>query len=109
MPYVFVSTQIRLENGETTVGDELSDPVLMKAIGALPVIQLGNNFKEYRTPDVPRVVLNKLELHGYQVVCMSGIGQTCVWTLHKPLADDKDVTKLDDSSQICNDLVTKET
>ena len=39
---------------------------------------------EYKTPDVARIVLNKLEVKGYQVVGSTGIGQTCVWTLHKP-------------------------
>ena len=40
--------------------------------------------KEWQTPDVPRVVLNKLEDMGYKVLGITGVGQTCVWTLHKP-------------------------
>lgn len=39
---------------------------------------------EYKSPDPPRIILDKLELKGYKVLAMSGIGQTCVWTLHKP-------------------------
>jgi hypothetical protein len=35
----------------------------------------------------PRLILNKLEVRGYRLVGMSGIGQTCIWTMHKPLRD----------------------
>jgi GTP cyclohydrolase I feedback regulatory protein (GFRP) len=31
-----------------------------------------------------RVVLDKLEASGFTLVGMSGIGQTCVWTMHNP-------------------------
>lgn len=84
MPYMLISTQIRLENGPTIVGDRNSDPTLMEHLGARKITQPGNDFPEYRTEDPPRTVLNKLELMGYRVVAMSGIGQTCIWTLHKP-------------------------
>lgn len=87
MPYVLVSTKIRLETGPTTVGDVDSDPQLMEYLGAKPGQQLGNNFVEYISLDVPRVVLNKLELKGYKVVGMTGIGQTCAWTMYKPDED----------------------
>lgn len=40
--------------------------------------------KEYRCKEAPRVLLDKLELRGYKVIAMAGIGQTCIWTLHKP-------------------------
>lgn len=66
------------------MGDRNSDPTLMEHLGAKKVTQAGNDFPEYRTDDPPRTVLNKLELMGYRVVAMSGIGQTCIWTLHKP-------------------------
>ncbi|XP_077999724.1 GTP cyclohydrolase 1 feedback regulatory protein-like isoform X1 [Glandiceps talaboti] len=84
MPYVLVSTQIRLECGPTVCGDEHSDPELMNYLGAKLVTQLGNNFPEYRCPDPPRVVLNKLEKKGYKAIGMTGIGQTCIWTTYKP-------------------------
>jgi hypothetical protein len=84
MPYLLVSTLIRLENGPTICGDELADPAIMEALGCKLVQQPGNNFKEWRCPDVPRVVLNKLEDMGYRVIGITGVGQTCVWTLHKP-------------------------
>ncbi|XP_037499764.1 GTP cyclohydrolase 1 feedback regulatory protein [Rhipicephalus sanguineus] len=83
MPYLLISTQIRLENGPTIVGDRNSDPTLMEHLCARKITQPGNDFPEYRTDDPPRTVLNKLELMGYRVVAMSGIGQTCIWTLHK--------------------------
>jgi hypothetical protein len=35
----------------------------------------------------PRLILNKLEARDYKLVGMSGIGQTCIWTMHKPLQD----------------------
>jgi hypothetical protein len=38
---------------------------------------------EYRTDDCARIVLDKLEQLGYRVISMTGIGQTCVWLLHK--------------------------
>ncbi|KAL5009169.1 hypothetical protein ScPMuIL_014750 [Solemya velum] len=84
MPYILISTQIRLECGPTVVGDEWSDEELMQFLGATMTRTLGNNFLEYRTADAPRVVMNKLEQKGYSVVAMTGVGQTCIWTLHKP-------------------------
>ncbi len=35
------------------------------------------------TEDRARVVLNKLSIKGYKVVAMTGVGQTCIWTLYK--------------------------
>ncbi|KAH3859469.1 GTP cyclohydrolase 1 feedback regulatory protein-like [Dreissena polymorpha] len=84
MPYVIVSTQIRLECGPTTVGDEWSDKELMAYLGAELIQILGNNFKEYRTNDVVRSVLNKLELKGYKLVSSTGVGQTIVFSMYKP-------------------------
>lgn len=40
---------------------------------------------EWMVDDPPRVVLNTLESLGYKVVGMTGIGQTCAWTLFKPI------------------------
>lgn len=84
MPYILVSTQIRLENGPTIVGDEWNDVELMEYLGASLCKQLGNNYLEYRTPDPPRIVLNKLEVKGYSMTGMTGVGQTCIWTMYKP-------------------------
>lgn len=79
--YVLVSTQIRIENGPTVVGDAESDPVLMERLEARLETRLGNNFAEFVTDWPPRKVLNSLAGLGYRVVAMAGIGQTCVWTL----------------------------
>ncbi|XP_070698738.1 GTP cyclohydrolase 1 feedback regulatory protein [Pempheris klunzingeri] len=83
MPYMFVSTQIRLENGPTNVGDEYSDPTVMNYLGARKTTMLGNNFSEYHVDDPPRLVLDKLEKIGFRVLTMTGVGQTLVWCLHK--------------------------
>ncbi|XP_040054953.1 GTP cyclohydrolase 1 feedback regulatory protein [Gasterosteus aculeatus] len=83
MPYVFVSTQIRLETGPTNVGDEYSDAALMIYLGARKTTMLGNNFSEYHVDDPPRLVLDKLEKIGFRVLTMTGVGQTLVWCLHK--------------------------
>nr|XP_054490972.1 GTP cyclohydrolase 1 feedback regulatory protein [Agelaius phoeniceus] len=83
MPYLLISTQIRLEAGPTMVGDEHSDPHLMSILGATKRSTLGNNFCEYYVNDAPRVVLDKLESLGYRVVSMTGVGQTLVWCLHR--------------------------
>ncbi|KAM7402875.1 hypothetical protein PAMA_003682 [Pampus argenteus] len=83
MPYLLVSTQIRLENGPTNVGDEYSDPAVMNYLGARKTTMLGNNFSEYCVDDPPRLVLDKLEKIGFRVVTMTGVGQTLVWCLHK--------------------------
>jgi len=40
--------------------------------------------KEWVVPLPPRKVLNKLETLGYAVIGTTGIGQTAIWTLHKP-------------------------
>ncbi|XP_070576966.1 GTP cyclohydrolase 1 feedback regulatory protein-like isoform X1 [Ptychodera flava] len=84
MPYILISTQIRLECGPTVCGDEHADPEIMEYLGAKLVTHLGNNFPEYTCPDVPRIILNKLEKIGYRVAGMTGIGQTCIWTMYKP-------------------------
>ncbi|CAG2112908.1 unnamed protein product [Medioppia subpectinata] len=84
MPYLLISTQIRLECGPTIVGDTDSDPQLMQYLNAIKTSQIGNKFDEWRTEDTPRVVLDKLEAIGYIVIAMTGVGQTCCWTLHKP-------------------------
>ncbi|XP_075049427.1 GTP cyclohydrolase 1 feedback regulatory protein [Mixophyes fleayi] len=83
MPYILISTQIRMEIGPTIVGDECSDPQLMEQLGASKRIVLGNNFAEYVVNDPPRVTLDKLENLGYHVISMTGVGQTLVWCLHK--------------------------
>ncbi|XP_076442449.1 GTP cyclohydrolase 1 feedback regulatory protein-like [Babylonia areolata] len=83
MPYVLISTQTRLESGPTIVGDQWSDPNLMDKLGAKLMKEFGNNFEEYRCDEPPRVVLNKLEKLGYHVISMTGVGQTCIWTLLK--------------------------
>ncbi|CAL8272301.1 unnamed protein product [Merluccius merluccius] len=83
MPYILISTQIRLETGPTNVGDEYSDPAVMHYLGARKTTMLGNNFSEYHVDDPPRVVLNKLEQLGFRVLSMTGVGQTLVWCLHR--------------------------
>ncbi|XP_063080122.1 GTP cyclohydrolase 1 feedback regulatory protein [Engraulis encrasicolus] len=85
MPYMLISTQIRLENGPTLVGDEYSDPDTMTYLGARKKVVLGNNFAEYHVDDPPRVILDKLEQLGFRVVSMTGVGQTLVWCLHKDI------------------------
>ncbi|RCN25007.1 putative GTP cyclohydrolase I feedback regulatory protein, partial [Ancylostoma caninum] len=44
MPYMLISTQIRLEAGPTFVGDGDSDKGLMERLEATPSQQLGNEF-----------------------------------------------------------------
>ncbi|XP_033127765.1 GTP cyclohydrolase 1 feedback regulatory protein-like isoform X4 [Anneissia japonica] len=85
MPYVLISTQIRLECGPTICGDESSDPELMAELGAVLTKQVGNNFKEYRSEETARVILNRLEKLDYRVITSCGMGQTIIWTLHKQL------------------------
>ncbi len=38
---------------------------------------------------MPRVCLNRLEKRGYHVVAMTGVGQTCIWTLFRPLNEEE--------------------
>ncbi|XP_068729572.1 GTP cyclohydrolase 1 feedback regulatory protein-like [Montipora capricornis] len=83
MPYIIISTQIRLAIGPTICGDEWADPDLMKYLGAELVHTFGNSFKEYISSDPPRVVLNKMDLIGYKVIASTGVGQTITWTLYK--------------------------
>uniref|UniRef100_A0A8D0C2T1 GTP cyclohydrolase 1 feedback regulatory protein n=1 Tax=Salvator merianae TaxID=96440 RepID=A0A8D0C2T1_SALMN len=85
MPYLLISTQIRMEVGPTMVGDEHSDPNLMNYLGATKRNMLGNHFWEYYVQDSPRIVLDKLEKCGYRVISMTGVGQTLVWCLHKEI------------------------
>ncbi|KAK2879222.1 hypothetical protein Q8A67_020013 [Cirrhinus molitorella] len=70
MPYILISTQIRLETGPTMVGDEYSDPSIMNYLGARKTTMLGNNFSEYHVDEPPRLVLDKLDKIGYRVVNM---------------------------------------
>ncbi|CAL1543562.1 unnamed protein product [Lymnaea stagnalis] len=88
MPYVIISTQIRLDVGPTVVGDEWSDKELMDYLDATLIKQLGNNYSaQYRTDDAPRIVLEKLEKRNFKLIAMTGVGQTCIWTLHKELSE----------------------
>ncbi|XP_060789945.1 GTP cyclohydrolase 1 feedback regulatory protein [Neoarius graeffei] len=87
MPYILISTQIRLESGPTMVGDEYSDPAIMTYLGAKKTTMLGNNFTEYHVAEPPRLVLDKLEKLGFKVVAMTGVGQTMVWCLHKEISE----------------------
>ncbi|XP_021941144.1 GTP cyclohydrolase 1 feedback regulatory protein-like isoform X2 [Zootermopsis nevadensis] len=68
MPYVLVTTQIRLERGPTIVGDEFSDTELMSYLGAVKKTEPGNNFAVYVAEHPPRLILNKLEVRGYKLV-----------------------------------------
>lgn len=99
MPHILISTKVRLESGPTVVGDQMSDPELMKYLNAQIYQEKCNNLLvdlfhryfivfiefsfEYRTDDCPRLVLDKLENADYRVVAMTGIGQTCIWLLEK--------------------------
>ena len=85
MPYILVTTQIRLEAGPCIVGDERSDPELMKHLKAEQRRENGQFFKVWETLLLPREVLDLLEQKGYNVVSTTGIGQTYVVTLQKPL------------------------
>ncbi|CAF1382169.1 unnamed protein product [Rotaria sp. Silwood1] len=85
MPHLLISTKIRLEPGPTIVGDERTDPEVMAYLGAKLFHEKCNTYSEYRTDDCARVVLDKLEQIGFHVVTMTGVGQTCIWLLHKEL------------------------
>ena len=54
-------------------------PTVIVCVSSLPLVYS----KVYKTPDVPRVVLNKLAQRGYRVISSVGVGQTCIWTLYK--------------------------
>ncbi|CAD5121369.1 DgyrCDS9891 [Dimorphilus gyrociliatus] len=75
MPYVVISTKVRLESGPCTVGDADSDKELMEYLDATLTKKSGNNFYEYETRYVPRMVLNMLEQRGYYVVAMTGVAR----------------------------------
>ncbi|XP_076048710.1 GTP cyclohydrolase 1 feedback regulatory protein-like isoform X1 [Oratosquilla oratoria] len=83
MPYMMISTLIRLETGPTYVGDAKSDPVLMNHLEATLTKEPGQIFEVYRTPLLPREVLNRLEKKGWKVIAVTGVGETCIWTLHR--------------------------
>lgn len=44
----------------------------------------------YVTDQPARVILDKLEKKGFTVVGVSGAGQTCVWTMHRPSKEGSD-------------------
>eukprot|EP00056_Hartaetosiga_gracilis_P020085 m.17526 g.17526 ORF g.17526 m.17526 type:complete len:88 (+) comp8152_c0_seq1:139-402(+) len=85
MPYVVISVENELL-GPTCCGDAENDEELMEYIEAKLVLQTGHVTEYYLSQLSPRQVLNKLEEKGYQVVASAGMGQTCSWTLYKPLA-----------------------
>ncbi|XP_061855197.1 GTP cyclohydrolase 1 feedback regulatory protein isoform X1 [Colius striatus] len=55
MPYVLISTQIRMEVGPTMVGDEHSDPSLMSFLGATKRNMLGNHLHLELPPAPPGI------------------------------------------------------
>ena len=83
MPYLLVSTTIRLENGPTIIGDSDINPDLAADLGAKKVTYPGHTFSHYETPDPPRIVLDKLDKMGYKLISTTGMGQTCVFTMYK--------------------------
>ena len=52
---------------------------------------------EYKSPDPPRIILDKLDKLGYTLVTTCGIGQTCIWTLHKPDTDKTTSSQIDNT------------
>lgn len=56
----------------------------MLYLDARKVTEPGNNFSTYLTDLNVRQVLDQLEKRSYRLVGMSGMGQTCVWTMWKP-------------------------
>ena len=50
MPYILVTTQIRLETGPCIVGDESSDPEIMKYLQAEQQREKGQFFKVFQPP-----------------------------------------------------------
>jgi len=85
MPYILVTTTTRLEIGPCIVGDKHSDPQLMKELGATKKKENGQFFEVWETELLPRQVLDLLEEKGYRLVQTTGVGQTFVATLFKPL------------------------
>lgn len=83
MPYLMISTQIRMESGPTNVGDGDSDPELMAFLGAEKKKETGNDWYIYQSAECPRIVLDKLETRGWKVIAVTGASQAIVWTLHK--------------------------
>eukprot|EP00112_Aurelia_sp_Birch-Aquarium-sp1_P017479 Seg4057.2 transcript_id=Seg4057.2/GoldUCD/mRNA.D3Y31 product="GTP cyclohydrolase 1 feedback regulatory protein" protein_id=Seg4057.2/GoldUCD/D3Y31 len=87
MPYLLISTQIRLENGPTMCGDEWADPQIMKILECELVQTPGNIFKQYQCSHPPRIVLDRLEIMGYSLVSVCGVGQSIIWTMNKPIEE----------------------
>ncbi|KAK4312564.1 hypothetical protein Pmani_016029 [Petrolisthes manimaculis] len=83
MPYMIISTEMRMDTGPTCVGDYMSDPKLMAYLEADLNQDPVRPKSCYCTKLLPRQVLNLLEVKGWKVVSSTGIGQTCVWTLHQ--------------------------
>ncbi|KAG7461249.1 hypothetical protein MATL_G00208050 [Megalops atlanticus] len=92
MPYVFVSSELPLETGPTTVGDTTSDRNLMQALGATLGYVRGNKSRGgsqrvYFVENRPREVLDKLELYGYRLLSTSVAANiVLVWCLYKEAA-----------------------
>ncbi|TRY63481.1 hypothetical protein TCAL_00365 [Tigriopus californicus] len=83
MTYAIISAQVRLETGPTRVGDDQSDPDLMRSLDAHWIRPMGENVSFWRTELPPRGVVNRLAAQGFRVVSTTGVGQTFVVTLFK--------------------------
>eukprot|EP00039_Didymoeca_costata_P006983 m.95170 g.95170 ORF g.95170 m.95170 type:complete len:101 (-) comp13480_c1_seq6:284-586(-) len=84
MPYLIISSHSVLERGPTMCGDAEAPKEIMDILEAQKMKKLGNTFEEFISQLPPRIILNRLELLGFNVVTQSGPGQTCVWTLKGP-------------------------
>ncbi|CAJ0928831.1 unnamed protein product, partial [Mesorhabditis belari] len=84
MPYLLVSTVIRLGSGPTMIGDvDTTTEEIASAVDAELKQELGHAVPEWTSPHPPGKVLNILEKLGWHVQSTAGVGQTLVWTLYK--------------------------
>ena len=82
--YVICTTEINVIRGPTFIGNENSDPELMKSLGGelKPSNSMLGSLR-YECPDDITTVINKACTLGFKVVGTTGLGQTFIVTLEK--------------------------
>ncbi|KAJ7384793.1 hypothetical protein OS493_020385 [Desmophyllum pertusum] len=84
--HIFTGTLTYIEcplDTDTTLTDAIENQLTAKRVDR-DTNGRSLNFCSFRVHQPPFVQLNLLETHGFKVVAVNTVRDTCIWTMHKP-------------------------